>query len=106
MSRPADVTGAHGLEKRIGRVLRLGITASSLCLGVGLAMALVGVKAEFARPLLTAGLIVLLATPASRVVVSAVVYMRSRDWLFATLTLIVLLELALSVMAAIHASTL
>jgi uncharacterized membrane protein len=106
MSRPAGDADAASLERKVGHVLRLGITASSLCLGAGLATSFVGGKAEFARPLLTAGLLVLLATPASRVVVSAVVYLRSRDWLFTALTLVVLLELALSVLAALHAATL
>jgi uncharacterized membrane protein len=99
---PDAGTHADRLERTVGRVLMLGITASSLCLGAGLVLTLIGVKAEFTSLLLTLGLLMLLATPASRVVVSAVVYARSRDWLFVALTVIVLLELALSVIAAMH----
>ncbi len=106
MSRPTDDASADSLERTVGRVLKLGVTASSLCLGAGLAASLLGVKAAVARPLLQAGLLVLLATPASRVVASVVAYLRSRDWLFVALTLVVLLELALSVIAASHAATL
>jgi uncharacterized membrane protein len=51
--------------------------------------------------LLNAGIIVLLATPVSRVVVSTVEYVVERDWPFATLTFIVLLELVASAVAAL-----
>ena len=51
--------------------------------------------------LLNAGIIVLLATPVSRVVVSTVEYAVARDWAFATLTFVVLLELIASAVAAL-----
>jgi len=102
MKRAIDATIPASLEEKVGRVLILGTTASSVCLGVGLASALLGVGVRFTRPLLTAGLLVLLATPASRVLVMAVAYLRSRDWLFVALTLVVLFELALSVAAALQ----
>ena len=102
MSRPANATSAGSLELAVGRLLRLGITASSMCLGVGLALALSRADAGVARLLLTIGMVILLATPAARVVVSVVEYARKRDWIFAALTLIVLLELAGSVVAAMY----
>jgi len=100
----AQDAGSHAdrLDRAVGRALLIGITVSSLCLGAGLVLTLIGVKAQFTNLLLTLGLLMLLATPASRVVVSAVLYARSRDWFFVALTLIVLLELALSVIAAMH----
>ena len=73
-----------------------------MCFGLGLALALGGVGVELAPPLLRTGLIILLATPIARVTVSAVDYARERDWLFVALTLIVLLELAASVVAAVY----
>jgi uncharacterized membrane protein len=79
MSRSANATSAGSLELAVGRMLRLGITASSLCLGVGLALALSKVDAELSRRLLTMGMVMLLATPAARVVVSVVDYVRERD---------------------------
>jgi uncharacterized membrane protein len=42
----------------------------------------------------------LMATPAARVVLSAVSYARRRDWVFVALTLIVLLQLLASVFVA------
>jgi uncharacterized membrane protein len=101
VNRSAEFAGARRLELAVGRVLRLGITASSVCFGLGLALALSRVD-ELARPVLTTGLIILLATPIARVAVSAVDYAREHDWLFVALTLIVLLELAASVVAALY----
>ena len=53
----------------------------------GLGLSLAGVE-PVATVLLNAGIIVLLATPVSRVVVSTVEYVVERDWPFATLTFI------------------
>jgi uncharacterized membrane protein len=89
------------LEKAIGRVLWLGVVASSVCLGLGLALALGVGTSGLARGLLTTGLVMLLATPASRVVVSVIDYARERDWLFVVLTLTVLGELVASLIAAL-----
>jgi uncharacterized membrane protein len=52
------------------------------------------------RTLLILGLWLLMATPAARIVVSAVAYARRRKWVFVVLTLIVLIELAASVALA------
>ena len=110
MTAPDEATAGDRLEETLGRVLRAGVMVSTLCLGSGLAIALsgalVGAVPVLAQLLLTIGLIVLLATPASRVVVSAIAYARSRDWLFVALTVIVLLELAASVAVAIQRATL
>jgi uncharacterized membrane protein len=94
--------GSHRLELAVGRVLTVGVLTSSICLGVGLVLDLGGVVHGFAGLLLTMGVIILLATPAARVVMSVVGYARERDWLFVGLTLIVLLELAVSVIAALR----
>ena len=88
------------LERVIGRVLRGGVVVSSACLMAGLGLSLAGVE-PVATVLLNAGIIVLLATPVSRVVVSTVEYVVERDWPFATLTFIVLLELVASAVAAL-----
>jgi uncharacterized membrane protein len=84
----------------IGEVLRFGTIASSTLFAVGLVMALAGYRVELAGLLLNAALIILLATPAARVVVSVIEYIRERDWVFVVLTLVVLLALAGSVAAA------
>jgi uncharacterized membrane protein len=88
------------LERVIGVVLRGGVLVSSVCLGAGLLLSLSRVEPA-ASFLLNAGIVVLLATPVSRVIVSTVEYMLERDWTFATLTLVVLLELVASAVAAL-----
>ena len=95
-----DASGDHHLEAAIGRVLRLGVLTSSACLGAGLVITLASGSTGLAGGLLTAGLVILLATPAARVVVSTIIYARERDWLFVALTLTVLAELIASAIAA------
>ena len=89
------------LERTIGIVLRAGVVASSVCLAVGLALALLGGEGGLAGVLLRTGIIVLLATPVARVVVSIVQYALARDWTFTLLTTIVLAELLASAAAAL-----
>jgi len=88
------------LERLVGIVLRAGVVISSTCLAIGLLLYLAngGALATF---LLNAGIVVLLATPLARVVVSTVQYVSQRDWPFAALTFIVLLELVASAVAAL-----
>jgi uncharacterized membrane protein len=92
--------GTARLEVMIGEVLRFGTIASSTLFAVGLVMTLTDYRREFARLLLGAGLIILIATPAARVLISVIEYIRERDWVFVVLTLIVLLALGGSVVAA------
>lgn len=87
------------LEGTIGVVLRAGVAASSLALAAGLVLQFM--NAPGAQWLLHAGILTLLATPVARVVVSIVEYVRERDWTFATLTAIVLVELLASAVAAL-----
>ena len=88
------------LEQHIGTVLRVGTIASSALFAIGLLLVLGHVAGELPRVLLTVALIVLIATPPMRVVISVIEYVRERDWTFVVLTLIVLLALAGSVVAA------
>ena len=99
MTGRREATGG-ALERTIGRVLRAGTTTSTICLVLGLAMSLLGYDNALARSLLTAGVLILMATPAARVAVSVVDYVGQRDWVFAALTSIVLLTLGGSVIAA------
>jgi len=89
------------LEEILGRVLGIGVKASSVCLAAGLLVTLAGGNQTMARALLTVGIIVLLATPVARVGASTVGYASRRDWLFVTLTLIVFGELLASIVGAI-----
>jgi len=89
------------LERAIGRVLRLGVMASSTSLAVGLVLALIAGESGIAGVLLHTGIIVLLATPVARVIVSIVRYASERDWTFTVLTTIVLIELMASAAVAL-----
>jgi uncharacterized membrane protein len=88
------------LEAMIGGVLRFGTATSSTLFALGLVMTLTGIERNVARVLLNAGLLMLLATPVMRVVVSVIEYVREGDWIFVVLTLVVLLALGGSVVAA------
>ena len=88
------------MEATIGRVLRIGVTTSSICLAIGLVLSLLGAPGGAAHTLLTVGLVILMATPVGRVVISVVEYTLERDWFFVVMTSIVLLELLASVFAA------
>lgn len=89
------------LERAVGVVLRAGVTISTACLVIGLALTLATGEGTAARVLLHLGVVILLATPVARVVVSVVQYVSARDWTFAALTAIVLVELAASAVAAL-----
>lgn len=91
--------GDTQLEILIGRVLRLGVMTSTVCLAIGLALALV--HQPQAPLLLDAGILLLIATPAARVVLSIVEYAIARDRVFLILTSIVFLELIAGAIAAL-----
>jgi uncharacterized membrane protein len=93
-------SGLQRLERTIGEVLRFGTITSSTMFAVGLLITVMDYQPMVAHLLLATGLIILLATPPARVVVSVIEYIRERDWMFVVLTLIVLLALAGSVAAA------
>ena len=98
MNREQSAT--QRLETTIGEVLRFGTITSSTMFAIGLVMTVVGYQPVVAQLLLATGLVILLATPPARVVVSVIEYVRERDWTFVLLTGIVLLALAVSVVAA------
>jgi uncharacterized membrane protein len=76
------------LERAAARALRAGVLASAAVLLAGLALWEVGSAA--ATPVLDAGLVALMGMPVVRVAVSAVAYLRARDWFFVATTLSVL----------------
>jgi uncharacterized membrane protein len=89
------------MERVVGIVLRAGVIVSSACLAVGLLLSLATGGGAVATFLLNTGIVVLLATPVARVIVSTVEYIVERDWPFAVLTTIVLMELVASAVAAL-----
>jgi uncharacterized membrane protein len=92
---------ADPLETTLGRVLRAGVVASTVSLTAGVIAAFSLGAGPLTTFLLTAGIVMLIATPVARVVISCLAYFRRRDWTFALLTLIVLVELVASIVAAI-----
>ena len=72
-----------------------------MALTVGLVLALVHGPGGVASVLLHSGIVVLLATPVARVIVSIVQYASQRDWTFTVLTMIVLMELMASAAVAL-----
>jgi uncharacterized membrane protein len=88
-------------EVTLGRVLTIGTRASTACLAAGLMLTFFLPEARVTALLLTAGLIVLMATPATRVIVSVVEFARQRDWLFVLYTFIVLALLVASLVVAL-----
>jgi len=94
-------SASQPLERAVGVVLRAGVATSTVCLAVGAAWALVSGESGPAYTLLQTGILVLLLTPVARVVVSIAQYISERDWRFATLTTIVLVELLASAVAAL-----
>lgn len=86
-------------EHLLARTLRLGIVASTSLLAVGLLLAL-ATSGRGGDALLQAGLLVLMATPMARVLLSCVEYLRQRDWFFAANALVVLVVLAITIWQA------
>jgi uncharacterized membrane protein len=89
------------LERILGRLLVTGLTIAAICLAAGLLFYLARPDGAAAAPILNAGLVVLMATPILRVLVSVVEYARMRDWLFMVTTMVVLGVLAATVLFAL-----
>jgi uncharacterized membrane protein len=89
------------LERSIAFVLRAGVLVSSACLTAGLLLTFVKIAGPLPEVLLHVGILVLICTPAARVLISTIQYVTDRDWPFAALTAIVLVELIASAVAAL-----
>jgi uncharacterized membrane protein len=85
----------------LGRVLTIGTRISTALLALGLGAVVAGAWGPGGR-LLTAGLLVLMATPIARVAVSTVEFARGREWWFVLATGFVLALLAGSLIVAIR----
>jgi uncharacterized membrane protein len=90
------------LETLLGRLLTAGVVVSACILAVGLVLYLVQGENPTEDRVIVAGLLCLMATPLLRVVVSVVEYVRMGRWFFVATTLIVLLELAVTVIYALR----
>ena len=88
-------------EILIGRVLRTGVLTSIVCLAIGLPLSLAFPALAAGARLLNIGILFLIATPAARVVLSMIEFILEREWPFAVLTAIVLVELVIGAVAAL-----
>ena len=77
------------------------MTISAILLAIGLGLWLFHPNHAAAMWLLNAGLIVLMATPIMRVVVSFAEYVSLGQWFFAGVTVLVLAELTITVLVAL-----
>jgi uncharacterized membrane protein len=91
------------MEQVLGRVLYIGSISSTALLVIGLLFSFWRPDGRPATFFLQGGLIVLMATPVARVVVSIVEYAANRDWLFVGLTMTVLVILLGSLFVAMTA---
>lgn len=89
------------LEQHVGRLFTLGVSISAVALASGLALFLFAPDTPATGRFLNAGLLILMATPMMRVALSVVEYIRMGDWFFASTTLAVLAELAVTVLSAL-----
>jgi uncharacterized membrane protein len=97
----ATDTADARLERVVGRVLRVGVRASTACLVIGLVLSLFLHPSSAGSTLMTVGLLILMATPVARVAASIAEYASERDWLFVALTTLVLLEIGAGVVTAL-----
>ena len=88
------------LELTLGRLLHAGVVASALCLAAGLLLSLLRGRSALSNGALTLGLLMLMATPIMRVVVSLAAYIRMRDWFFVVTTVMVFVLLGVTVLLA------
>jgi uncharacterized membrane protein len=89
------------LEVQLGRLLQTGVLTSAACLAIGLVLWMAGSAEGAANALLTTGLVILMATPILRVIVSLVEYARMRDWFFVGTTVLVFGVLLVTVTLAV-----
>jgi len=89
------------LERKLGQLLVTGVIVSAVLLAAGLLVFLLNPNVARSGWLLNGGLIVLMATPILRVMVSVAEYVRLRQWFFVAVTLVVLAELSITVMVAL-----
>ena len=81
-------------ERTLMQVMLTGVWISTGCLAAGLAFLLVSHRMSASDMLLRAGLLVLMATPVLRIVLSIAEAIRQRDWFWLWTTVAVAVVLA------------
>jgi uncharacterized membrane protein len=95
MNDPAEPESLARLERRLGRVLATGVASSALALATGLGWYMLSPDDAGVSRLFAVGLVVLMATPILRVIVSLIEYVRMREWAFVVITIAVFVELTI-----------
>ena len=90
------MNGERDVEDRLLWIVKSGVIASGAALATGLLLHVAGGDQPVSRSLLALGLMLLMAVPAVRVIIATVARIRLRDWYFVIATLVVLLELSLT----------
>jgi uncharacterized membrane protein len=89
------------LDARLGYVLGVGVAASTVLLAFGLVLGMF-LPGPAPQWLLHAGLVLLMVTPVTRVIVAAWEFVHLREWFFALASLGVLSVLAMGVWVAVR----
>ena len=89
------------LETQVGRLLNAGVLTSASLLALGLFVSEATPWQHPGSTILRIGLIILMATPILRVIVSLIEYWQMRDWFFVATTLAVLAVLLTTVATAL-----
>jgi len=100
MTSEPDVLGR--LERQLGWLLTLGVAISAALLALCLVVFVVVPATPWASRFLAGGLMILMATPVLRVVVSMIEYARIGEWSFVVTTLVVFAELIAGVVYALR----
>jgi uncharacterized membrane protein len=92
-------------DRLLGGLLLTGVRLSALCLIAGLVLTELGratgrSDGDVPHRLLNIGLVILMATPITRVLVSLVDEIRSRNWFFAIITALVVALLSATLTVA------
>ena len=90
------MTGEADLEDRLLWIVKACVIASGLALATGLLLYFAPPARNASTSLLAAGLMILMATPASRVLIATAERIRRGDWQFVVVTLLVLIELSVT----------
>lgn len=84
------------LEDRLLWIVKGDVIASGVMLAAGLALHMATGDQPTSRFLLALGLILLMSVPALRVVIATAERIRRRDWYFVVATIVVLVELSVT----------
>jgi uncharacterized membrane protein len=98
----ADPEALARLERHLGRLFVVGLTISASALVCGLVLFFTRPDSALTGVVLNGGLVVLMATPILRVVVSLIEYVRMRDWFFVLTTMVVIVELSVTLLYALQ----